>query len=299
MAFLVERATRLNARVVELCCLADDDWTGADNENIPPGHSLGGFAPAPKLRLVNAVITAGGLVSGDFARTIGTDVKALASLGGITLLERAIAAARGAGAERIAVVGGDAVRARCAHSVERVVDASEDGGENILRALSAWDTGPLLYLTSDLPFVDAAGVRRFADRSAPYALTMPLARAEAYEARFPHAPEHVIELGGERVANGNVFFIAPPAIAPIRAWATKFFAARKSAIGMARLLGPALLLRFVFRKLTIAAIERKAQRTLGVSVAAIRDADPEMCFDVDTLAELEYAREHLARAEAH
>jgi hypothetical protein len=167
-----------------------------------------------------------------------------------------------------------------------------------LRALAAWEGAPLLYLTSDMPFVTAAAVLRFAQRSAQFAIAMPLAAHDAYIRRFPNAPEHVIELGGERVANGNVFFIAAHAIAPARAWATRFFAARKSKLGMARLLGPALLLRFVFGKLTIAAIEMKAQRTLGLPVAAIRDSDPEICYDVDTLEEYIYARAQLESASA-
>lgn len=246
---------------------------------------------------MNAVITAGGLIGGDFARSIGTDVKALAPLCGATLLDLAIDAARGAGAERIAVVGGDAVGARCRARVERVIEASEDGGINALRALSAWETGPLLYMTSDLPFVTAQAVRNFLERSAPFALTMPLADADAYEARFPHAPEHVVELGGERVANGNVFFIAPSALAPLRRWAVRFFNARKSKFAMARMLGPALLARYLLGKLTIGAIERKAARGLGVAVAAVRGADPEICFDVDTLDEYAYALEHLGSRE--
>ncbi len=127
---------------------------------------------------------------------------------------------------------------------------------------------------------------------------MPLAAHDAYIHRFPNAPEHVIELGGERVANGNVFFIAAHAITPVRSWATRFFAARKSKLGMARLLGPGLLLRFVLGKLTIGAIEAKAQRTLGLPVAAIRDSDPEVCYDVDTLEEYVYARDRLETAPA-
>jgi GTP:adenosylcobinamide-phosphate guanylyltransferase len=243
--------------------------------------------------LVNAVITAGGLVDADFARTIGTNVKALAPIGGATMLDRAIDAARGAGVENLAVIGGTAVRERCAARVERVVDSSEDGGENVLRALAVWSGTPLLYLTSDIPFVTPQAVRDFAQRSAQYAVTMPLAEHDAYTRRFPGAPEHVVELGGERVANGNVFFIAPEAIEPLRSWATRFFAARKSKIGMAQLLGPALLLRFVFGKLTIGAIERKAVRALGMPVAAVRDAAPELSYDVDTLADYLYAREAL------
>jgi GTP:adenosylcobinamide-phosphate guanylyltransferase len=252
-----------------------------------------------KLPFVNAVITAGGVVDGDFARRIGTDVKALAPLGETTLLDLAIDAARGAGAQRIAVVGGEAVRKRVASRVDRIIDAAEAGtenagSENVMRALAAWPSSPLLYLTSDLPFVSADGVRAFVDRSAGYCVTMPLADAHAYERRFPDAPEHVVELGGERVANGNVFCLAPEAIEPVRRWATRFFDARKSKFRMAILLGIPLLLRFASRTLTIEAIERKAGRTLGVPVAAIRDADPGICYDVDTLAEYEYACTRLA-----
>lgn len=244
---------------------------------------------------MNAVITAGGLVGGDFARTIGTDVKALASLGGRTLLDLAIDAAREGGVERIAVVGGDAVRAHCARRVERVVEASSDGGKNALLALASWDAGPLLYMTSDLPFVTSNAVREFVERSSPFALTMPLADADAYDARFPDAPEHVVELGGERVANGNVFFISPAALAPLRKWAVRFFDARKSKLAMARMLGPGLLVRFLLRKLTIGAIERKAARGLGVAVSAIRGADPGICYDIDTLEEYMYAVEYLRK----
>ncbi len=305
MAFLMQRAARLDARVVEFSCLTDDDWAGADNEDVPPGHSLGGFAQGTSFlggygerALVNAVITAGGLVDGEFARTLGTDVKALARLGGSTMLDRAIDAARGAGVEKLAVVGGEAVRVHCHDRVDAVIDAAADGGANVLRALAAWEGAPLLYLTSDMPFVTAQTVQRFAQRSTGIAITMPLAAHDAYVRRFPNAPEHVIELGGECVANGNVFFIDAPAIAPVRAWATRFFAARKSKLGMARLLGPALLLRFVLGKLTIRAIEAKAQRTLGLTVAAIRNSDPEICYDVDTLEEYLYARDRLESAPA-
>ncbi|MGH7329722.1 MAG: NTP transferase domain-containing protein, partial [Polyangiaceae bacterium] len=265
-----------------------------------PGHSSpdlsrGERASSEEGPRVNAVITAGGLVGGDFARTIGTEVEALAPLGRTTLLERAIDAARGAGAEQIAVVGGDDVRDRCRACVERVIEASSDGGENALLALASWESGPLLYLTSDLPFITARAVREFLERSSPFALTMPLADADAYEARFPQAPEHVVELGGERVANGNIFFIAPAALAPLRHWAVRFFEARKNKLAMARMLGPSLLFRFLLRKLTIGAIERKAARGLGVSVAAIRGADPAVCYDVDTLEEYTYALEHLRK----
>jgi hypothetical protein len=78
----------------------------------------------------------------------------------------------------------------------------------------------------------------------------------------------------------------------VREVAGRFFRARKSAVGMARLLGGALLLRFLVRRLRIADVERRAERVLGVRAAAIRAAAPGLCYDVDTLADYRYACEH-------
>jgi hypothetical protein len=58
---------------------------------------------------------------------------------------------------------------------------------------------------------------------------------------------------------------------------------------MARLLGGALLLRYLLRQLRIADIEARAERVLGVRAAAIRDAAPGLCFDIDTLEDYRYA----------
>lgn len=77
--------------------------------------------------MLHAVITAGGRVEGAFARSIGTDVKALAPLGSRRLIDAAIEAARGAGAEAIAVVGGEAVRAHCGDRIERFIDEALEG----------------------------------------------------------------------------------------------------------------------------------------------------------------------------
>ena len=62
------------------------------------------------------MITAGGRINGAFAELAGTRVKALARVRGITMLQRMIDALRAAGVNRLAVVGGEEVRAACADS---------------------------------------------------------------------------------------------------------------------------------------------------------------------------------------
>jgi len=238
--------------------------------------------------MLRAVVTAGGHVEEAFATAIGTPVKALAPFGGGVLLDAVLAAITGAGIADIAVVGGREVEIH--RRDVRVIPAAPGGATNVARALDAWPAGDdLLFATSDLPFVAAGDLTAFLAASADYDLTLPLATGAAYEAAYPGAPPHLTELGGERVANGSVFFIRSGARTSLRAVAGRFFDARKSALGMARLLGSALLVRFLIRRLRIADIERRAGSVLGVRAAAIRNAAPGLCYDVDTLEDYHYA----------
>jgi GTP:adenosylcobinamide-phosphate guanylyltransferase len=231
------------------------------------------------------------MVGPEFARAIGTEVKALAPLGTRRLIDPAIAAARGIGVTAIAVVGGPAVAHHCGSRVERVIDAAPSGTENIMRALRAFpDAERLLFLTSDLPFIDAAGLSGFLERSASAELTMALAPGAAYIARFPGASPHLVRCGRETFANGSVFCIDRAAIGALERVAGSFFSARKSLARLATLLGPALCLRFIFRRLTITDIEQRAATVLGVRARAIVDAAPGLCYDVDDQADWTYAQ---------
>lgn len=237
-----------------------------------------------------AVITAGGRVDAEFAQTIGTPVKALARIGGKTFLQLTIDALRAVGIERIAVVGGTEVRAACTGAVERVIDESADGAENLRRALHAWDEStPLLYLTSDMPFINADALRAFIARVPEGTLALPLTEWDDFARRFPGAPPFGVTLAREKVVNGGAFAIPAGAQARVERFATRFFDARKSVWRMARLTGPLLLLQFALRRLSVARLESHAQRLLGVPACAVRGAPPELAYDVDILAEYRYA----------
>jgi CTP:molybdopterin cytidylyltransferase MocA len=238
--------------------------------------------------MLRAVITAGGRVDDAFATTIGTPIKALAPFGTGVLLDVVLDAIAGAGIAEVAVIGDPAVGRRLPENV-RLIRAAPSGATNVARALDAWPDDDLLFAASDLPFITATELRAFLAASAAYDLTMPLAAAPAYETAYPGSPPHIMTLGGERISSGSVFFIGRAARASMRAVAGRFFEARKSALGMARLLGPVLLLRHLTRQLRIADVERRAAAVLGVRAAAIRDSGPGLTYDIDTLAEYRYA----------
>lgn len=209
------------------------------------------------------------------------------------MLERAIDSARSAGAREVAVVGGDLVRAACAGDVDtRVIPASDDGAQNVLRALHAWphDDG-LLYLTSDLPYVNGPAVADFVQRAAGN-LAIALVEAEAFALRFAGAPGFGIDIGRERVVNGGAFFVPPGGALRVTELAMRFFGARKHPWRMARLAGPDLLWRLLFNALSISVLERRAERLLGLNVQAVRKCAPELGFDADELAQYRYACAH-------
>lgn len=237
-----------------------------------------------------AVITAGGRVDAQFADVLGTDVKALAPFGGTTFLFKTIAALRGAGIDRIAVVGGPAVRTACRGKVERIVDESPDGAENVRRALRAWgELASLLYLTSDMPFISAQALLQFLARVPQETIALPLTEWADFARTFPGAPPFGITLAGEKVVNGGAFVIPPNAAQGIESLAARFFDARKSALRMAQLAGPGLLVRFLCKRLGVRHLEMHAGRLLGVPALALRRAPAELAYDVDILEEYTYA----------
>jgi molybdopterin-guanine dinucleotide biosynthesis protein A len=241
-----------------------------------------------------AAITAGGRVDDAFAARIGTDQKALAPWRDGALIDASLNAARAAGASPVAVVGSPAVLAHCAGRIDVAIDEAPSGEENLRNALASAGDRALLFLTCDMPFVDGQSVADFLARASDADAAMPLAEPSAYEAAFPNSPQHVTRVGSELVSGGSAFFFNAGVAPRIQQIATRLFTARKSVWAMARLLGPGLLARFALRRLRIEDIERRAERVLALRARAIRRAAPQLCYDVDTLEEYDYAVKHLA-----
>lgn len=243
---------------------------------------------------MKAVITAGGRIDGTFARDAGTNVKALAPVRGATMLARIVDALRANGATQIAVVGGSEVRAACSGVVERVIDESPSGATNLLLALQAWpeDGEPLLYATSDLPYVTAESLRTFLSQVPSGTLAVALTELAAFDRRFPGVAGFGITLAGEQVVNGGVFALPAGSPEKVGQIARHFFDARKQPWRMASFVSPIVLLRFLFGRLSVAHLEAMAVRMLQVPAMAIRNCAPELAFDVDTDVEYRYAREH-------
>src|SRR5258706_4161042 len=87
--------------------------------------------------MVDAVLPAGGRISGAFAQTTGVEIKALIALEGQTILRRTIAALRACGRiGRIVVIGPEeALREAREAGADATPEEGASGPENYLRGL--------------------------------------------------------------------------------------------------------------------------------------------------------------------
>lgn len=247
---------------------------------------------------VDAILPAGGRISGDLTRAMGTEVKALLRFNGETLLTRALMALRGTGrVRRVVVVGPPEVAPQAERLADVVLPETDSGAGNILRGLEWLRTANegtnadrVLLLTTDLPFVTADAITGFLDSCPPELdLCVPLLNRQEFEARFARSSTRYVHLRDGEWMIGCAMLLNPAAIMRNRAMIEQVFAARRSQLGMARLLGPLFILRFLARRLTVRQVEAKCLRLLGCTGGAIRGCAPELGFDIDYPQDYEYA----------
>jgi GTP:adenosylcobinamide-phosphate guanylyltransferase len=249
----------------------------------------------------DAILPAGGLIDPEFAEKVGTPNKALIQLGGQTILARTLDALRASGRVREAVVIGtpEVLQHDDARGADRTLPAGGSGPDNILTGLKSLTSGPnppekVMIVTTDLPFISGAVINRFLDRCpTDRDICLPLITKAEYQARFPNSSSTFVPL------KDNVWTAGCAYVVDVRAFQTalphieKVFANRKSKLGMAKLLGPIFLVKFLTKTLTVPDIERKIERMLGCTGSAILNSPPELAYDIDALDDYEYALERL------
>jgi hypothetical protein len=242
---------------------------------------------------LDIVLPAGGRISGDFARVAGVEVKALIMLGGETLLKRTIDALRVC--DRIGsviVVGPPEALAeadRC--GADAVVPEGSSGPDNIFRGLDVARGDRALIGATDMPFLSAQVINGFLDMCPPDAdLAVPIIRREAFEAEFPGFPRQDTRLRDGFYRIGGLFMVNLPTLRRIRPRFEAAFAARTSDWQMAKLVGPAIALRFLSHRLGVEHVIARANRILNCRGLAVRGAPPSLALDIDQQDEYEHAR---------
>ena len=253
---------------------------------------------------IPAVILAGGKNHAAMQAATGVDNRALTPLGARTMLDYVVSALRATlSVSEIYVVG--AVPAGKGYTV---VGGGETLIENLLAGLRAAQgseggAARVLISTSDIPFLTADGTEDFvrqglesgADLCCSY-----VALSLCTEC-FPEMKRTAIKMREGRFTLGNLMLVNPMPLLAHPEIIQQAYAARKSPVQVARLLGLGLLGRLLLAQsvapalLSVNALEGAVSRLLGgVRVQAILSQYPEIGTDVDKPEDVVIARRRLS-----
>ncbi|MBX3024829.1 nucleotidyltransferase family protein [bacterium] len=267
-------------------------------------------AAAPA-RPFTALVLAGSRPGGDpLARAAGVSHKALAPVAGVPMLARVLATLRAARAVGRLVVCGMPADALAG---EPTLQATLAGGElalmgggatpsaSVLASMEALgDCTPLLVATADHPLLTPALVDEFCARSADSGadVTVGLVPAALVRSAFPTVRRTTVPFRDGAFCGCNLFaFLTPEARRAPAAWMA-VERHRKRPWRMVGALGVGSVLRFVLRRLTVAAVMDLASDRMGVRVRPVVVSAPEAGFDVDTITQLAAAEAFLQRRAA-
>ncbi|HZO90909.1 MAG TPA: nucleotidyltransferase family protein [Chthonomonadaceae bacterium] len=241
---------------------------------------------------IPCVVLAGGKARPEIQAATGQSNRALAVINGQTLLGRVVEALRAASPPigPITVVGDVPESADYA----RLPDS---GGfvENLFAGLSAHSSAPfILVAASDLPFLTGEAVAGFvqgavaqAEREPDIGFVYPVVPVAACYARFPDVRRTSLRLREGEFTGGNLMLVRPHVLLRQRQRIGEAYAARKSPLRLAMMIGLGTLARLLVSQtlapglLTVPFLEARISRLIGSPARALICRYPEIATDID------------------
>jgi GTP:adenosylcobinamide-phosphate guanylyltransferase len=244
---------------------------------------------------MDALILAGGPAPPELCSATGCTDRALISLDGQPMVARVLDALRTTrGMEKIVVVASSDT-----HQAVTGVVAVEAGGrmvDNLQRGLAATSSESVLVCTCDIPLVTAATFEDFMRLATARHLELayPIVRRATSEAAFPGGQRTYARISDGEFTGGNAVIVPRRIIGQVVELIDVAYNARKNPMALAKILGPAFVMKFLSKRLSIAEVELKASRVLNCRAGAVEMQDAAIAFDVDKPGDLDVARQALS-----
>jgi CTP:molybdopterin cytidylyltransferase MocA len=154
----------------------------------------------------------------------------------------------------------------------------------------------VLLCTCDIPLATAETWTQFLQgaRKRNLEAAYAIVRREVMDAAFPGGRRTYANLRDGTFTGGNGFILPGHAIDQLTGLIEAAHRARKNPFAIARLLGPAFLVRALTKRLSVVDIERKMSQILKCAAGAVEMQDASIAFDVDKTADYDIVRQKLA-----
>ncbi len=250
------------------------------------------FVNLPAAPLVAAVVLGGGSVGDALASAAGVATKALVPLGGKPLGAYVLAAL-----QESCSVGHVTYVGACA-GLEPRFDVCVPAGTTLSHSLAlglgaalAQQPARLLVLSADIPWITPQALDRFVGNAPPADLVYPVIPQAVAEARFPGQKRTYATVREGRFTGGNMTLLTPNAVGALLTFIDRLYGGRKNPLTLAAVFGLDTAFKLLAGRVTIAELEARATKLLGVSARAYISPDATLGADVDK-------QEHLRAAAA-
>ena len=245
--------------------------------------------------MYDAIILAGGENSEHLNRYTSQPYEAMIDIAGKPMVELvASALAASSQVSRIFIAGPVGELATCSFPDKAVIVA---GGRTIIETISLGmkalgHENLTLVVTADIPLLTPTAVEDFLSQCAGIQaeLYYPIVTRSDHEYRFPGNKRTFVRLQEGTFTGGNIFLVDPKIVAQCMTVAERIIVNRKNPFKLCCLLGWTFVVQFLFGRLKLKQVEKRAGDILGIKGAVIQSQYAELGIDVDKPSDLELVR---------
>ena len=250
--------------------------------------------------MFNALILAGTKEKGPLEIAEKVDNKALIMINGRLMIEYIVDVLNNSeNIDQIIVVGPEKeLSPYIGKKVRKILNPGNSILENMESGFNFFDSNDnLLLLTSDIPLITPEAIDEFlricTKRKA--CIGYPLITKENIMKKYPETKRTYVTMKEGIFCGGNIVFFKPEVFFQNKELIQGLFNNRKDNWKNAKILGLKIILKFLFKTLTLEEVEKKVTRMLGYNSIAVIISHPEVMIDLDKLSDLELIRKYLER----
>lgn len=250
----------------------------------------------------DAIILAGGESSSELKKLAPYDNEALILIGQYPMIFYVYKALRESPLIRNIVISGPIDSLRNLFTKEEELfftDGGDNAVESFLNAVQLLKeksiSEKVIILPTDIPFITKEAIEDFIRRCTTDEADFyyPVTSKEVNEIKFPHVTRTYVRLKEGVFTGGNLFLVRTAKINDMVEIAKKLVERRKNPLAIARLFGLDLVWKFLTRRLTIHAAEKRFYSVTNIKGKAIISPYAEVGVDVDKPSDLELAQKYL------
>jgi len=169
-------------------------------------------------------------------------------------------------------------------------------GMNFIKANFIKSGEKVLIITSDIPLITSQAIDDFIEKCLEKEADIyyPIMRKENILERYPETKRTYVKTKDGELCGGNMFLISPKLFYHKKELIKEAYDNRKEVKKFAKVLGLKLILKFLFKTITVTDIEKKVSEVLGCKGVAVVTPFPETMIDLDKPSDLELIQKCLS-----